>query len=203
MRRLASAIFLALFALAVPTHAGETFDVFRSTCVDANGDLERALATVNKMGWKVIPDGMLQTLRNNYRLASAQGRMISISHRIKFLLVGHNSLPSGVFAANYCLLVSLPPAEADLEKSVANFAGVDSVFDSTTGLTGYIWRVENGVHVHVAQQSPDLPALAASGALNEIAMRRDAKVSALIFYVPTRLRLPSGTPPQTDTPTGQ
>jgi len=203
MMRLASATFLALFALAVPTHAGETFDVFRSTCVDAHGDLGRAVATADKMGWKVIPDSMLQRLRSNFRLASAQGRMISISHRFKFLLVAHDSPPSGVFVADYCLLVSLPPAEADLEKSVANFAGVDSVFEPATGLTGYMWRVENGVHVHVAQMSPDIPALAASRALNEMAMRRDATQSALIFIVPTKFRLPSGTPPQTDTPTGQ
>jgi hypothetical protein len=203
MRRLASATFLALFALAGPTHAGETFDVFRSTCVDAHGNPERTIATAGKMGWKVIPDAMLQFLRDNYRMASAEGRMISAPHGTKFLLVAHKSLPSDVFTADYCLLVSMPAAEADLEKSIAAFAGVDSVFDPATGLTGYTWRVQNGVHVRVAQHSPDLPALAASGALNEIAMRRDAKSSVLSFIVPTRLRLSSGASPQTDTPTGQ
>ena len=203
MRRLASATFIALFALAGSAHAGETFDVFRSTCVDAHGDPERALATAGKMGWKVIPDTMLQFLRDNYRMASAQGRMISVLHGTKFLLVAHKSLPSDVFTADYCLLVSMPAAEANLEKSIAAFAGVDSVFDPATGLTGYTWRVQNGVHVRVARGSPDLPALAASGALNEIAMRRDAKSSVLIFSVPTRLRLSSGAPPQPDTPTGQ
>jgi len=188
--RRCSALIATGFMLAAVTggaRADEMFDAFRQMCVSTHADEAQAIAAADRAGWMPIPQAMLDKFpKGNFD--QPQGRMRSTNAGLSMLIVGSGKLPlPSDVKGRICAVASMPGDAAALEQQVSELAGVPK--DKTTltgGQTLYVWREENGAHIQVMRETPDLKSLVESGAVSFLMALSNEKRSMVMLVVPAR-----------------
>ena len=186
----AAAAFLILAASVSHAMADETFDAFRSLCVDTHANADAASVAADHANWMTMPQALMDKFNHDAKMQNAQGRMKSTASMMNFLITANGASPARNFTGDFCMIVSLPDAGVSLDQAAQALAGVDADKSASTDGTAYIWHTSDGRHIRVTASDRDFQTLMANGDLNILMVKHDDKMSVIGFVVPTTATAP-------------
>lgn len=182
MRKFVLSFVAVLTAVVMRAGADPAFDSFKQICVDAHANADKALATADQLGWMPIPKMMLDQFPKG-EFNDPRGRLRSTDDEFILVVLAHGApLFSPDVEVQICAVAVMPGRPQGFDKLAAELAGVEK--ETISDKPAYIWREENGKHIKVERNAPDLKKYVANGNLNFLVALGRPKLSMVMLAVP-------------------
>ena len=146
-RRIGIVALIAACLIATPALAEWPFDGFKATCLDTQGDLDRAISIVEGEGWTSVSAELEASFAANHSADSVRSRIIRYGSDIFVLSTGVARRVSDGFAfeERICSVLGLDLSESpDSVEAFADWAGQPIPEPSSDGRRIWVFEVVDG-----------------------------------------------------------